>query len=109
VSDAAAPNSKVSTERSRSKRTVANRRNAQKSTGPKTPEDKRKSSLNAVKHGLHSKIIFADCDTEGRQEYRRLLANATSCCAASSRHLQAERNELRREEQKKILDQHNPR
>jgi hypothetical protein len=56
-------------ESSLSKRTVANRLNAQKSTGPKTPEGKRKSSLNAETHGLLSKIILADCDTEGRQEF----------------------------------------
>jgi hypothetical protein len=75
VSDAAAPKPEASTESSLSKRTVANRRNAQKSTGPKTPEGKRKSSLNAVKHGLLSKEIFSSYkdDPEARGEYRRLL------------------------------------
>jgi len=34
------------------KRLAANRRNAQKSTGPRTDEGKARSSLNAVKHGL---------------------------------------------------------
>ena len=34
------------------KRIAANRANATRSTGPRTPEGKHKSSLNAVKHGL---------------------------------------------------------
>jgi hypothetical protein len=38
-----------------SKRAEANRRNAQKSTGPKTAEGKERSRLNAVKHGLRAK------------------------------------------------------
>ena len=35
-------------------RAAQNRLNAQKSTGPRTPEGKRKSSRNALKHGLCS-------------------------------------------------------
>ena len=38
---------------------TANRANAQKSTGPKTPEGKRKSSLNAYRSGLHGQIVCA--------------------------------------------------
>jgi len=36
----------------------ANRRNAQKSTGPKTPEGKRAVRLNALRHGLRSEQIL---------------------------------------------------
>ena len=36
------------------KRLDANRRNAQKSTGPRTPEGKAKASANATTHGLSS-------------------------------------------------------
>jgi len=36
-------------------RILANRRNARKSTGPKTPQGKTASSRNAVKHGLYSR------------------------------------------------------
>jgi hypothetical protein len=41
----------------------ANRRNAKKSTGPRTEEGKRRSSLNAMKHGLTARIpILPDED-----------------------------------------------
>ena|SRR2546425_24097 len=42
----------------------ANRQNARRSTGPRTPEGKRKSSTNAIKHGLSAQNIVVprgDC------------------------------------------------
>jgi hypothetical protein len=39
------------------KQLEANRANAQKSTGPKTEEGKRRSSLNATRHGLTGQVI----------------------------------------------------
>ena len=36
---------------------AANRANAQKSTGPRTPEGKSKSRLNAFRHGITAQVI----------------------------------------------------
>src|ERR1700676_1221020 len=36
----------------------ANRRNAQKSTGPKTPESKSAVSMNALRHGLRARSVM---------------------------------------------------
>jgi hypothetical protein len=47
----------------------ANRRNAQKSTGPKTPEGKAKSRRNGLQHGLTAKTcMLADEDPEALLE-----------------------------------------
>jgi hypothetical protein len=37
------------------KRAEANRRNAQHSTGPRSPEAKNRTRLNALKHGMRAK------------------------------------------------------
>src|SRR5262249_5150540 len=53
------------------KKLEANRRNAEKSTGPKTPEGKERSSQNGLTHGLTSK----KCPIwpgENEEEYREL-------------------------------------
>ncbi|MCL5281803.1 MAG: hypothetical protein M1376_18045 [Planctomycetes bacterium] len=57
----------------------ANRANAQKSTGPRTPEGKEKASRNALKHGLLAKeavVVGEDLDEFDlfRDQYRAELA-----------------------------------
>ena len=55
-------------------RLAANRENAQKSSGPITPEGKAKSSLNAVKHGLTgATVLFANA--EDARNYARHVAD----------------------------------
>lgn len=50
---------------------AANRRNAQKSTGPRTPEGRTTSGQNALRHGLCSK--FALIENETNEEVQSLL------------------------------------
>ena len=50
----------------------ANRRNAQKSTGPKSPQGKAASSLNALKTGIHSATAVLPC--EDRAAHDALVA-----------------------------------
>jgi hypothetical protein len=53
----------------------ANRRNAQRSTGPTSPEGTQHSSRNALKHGLLAKEIVIDTGDgkENKKEFERLL------------------------------------
>ena len=51
----------------------ANRRNAQHSTGPKSPEGKARSSQNALKHGFRSSRVVLS--NESQERYDSLLAN----------------------------------
>jgi hypothetical protein len=47
----------------------ANRRNAKKSTGPRSPEGKRRSALNAMKHGITARIpLLPDEDARAYNE-----------------------------------------
>jgi len=51
----------------------ANRRNAQRSTGPKTEEGKKQSRRNALKHGLAAEVLVPDEDRKAfRKEKRRM-------------------------------------
>jgi len=52
------------------KQIEANRRNALKSTGPKTPEGKAVVSLNSLRHGLRARTVVLP--GENRQEFHRL-------------------------------------
>src|SRR5689334_15752073 len=45
-------------------RITANRANALKSTGPKTPEGKAASKMNAVKHGIRSREVLVSGENE---------------------------------------------
>jgi hypothetical protein len=58
------------------KRLTANRANALKSTGPKTPGGKRNSSRNALKHGILARTVLID--NESRQRFYELLSSFTS-------------------------------
>ncbi|NLX12734.1 MAG: hypothetical protein GXY44_03655 [Phycisphaerales bacterium] len=53
---------------------AANRRNAQKSTGPQTPEGKAVVSRNAVRHGLLAQhIVLAEDPNENPADFNQLL------------------------------------
>ena len=48
----------------------ANRRNALKSTGPKTPEGKAAVSMNSLRHGLRARTVVLP--GEDREEFNQL-------------------------------------
>jgi hypothetical protein len=54
-----------------SKRAIASRRNGAKSKGPKTPEGKAISSLNALKHGLLSNLVVVP-GLESKADFEKL-------------------------------------
>jgi len=53
------------------KQIAANRRNAQKSTGPNTPAGKKRSSRNAIKHGVFSRELVSAWEDD--KDFRQLL------------------------------------
>jgi hypothetical protein len=57
------------------KRLAANRRNALKSTGPKSPEGKARASMNALKHGLRASSLAVPVleNPEDWEVHRRLV------------------------------------
>src|SRR5437764_459418 len=56
-SAASAPGAPIIMTTTTTDRAEINRRNAQSSTGPKTPEGKERSKFNALKHGLTAKTL----------------------------------------------------
>jgi hypothetical protein len=55
----------------------ANRQNAQRSTGPRTPEGKAKVAMNALKHGLTAdRIVLANEDPEEFDAFRSAMLAA---------------------------------
>ena len=60
----------------------ANRRNASRSTGPRTPEGKRQSRGNAVRHGLTAETVIADL--EDAEDYEAFQAAVVSDYDAES-------------------------
>ena len=57
---------------------ATNRQNAQKSTGPRTPEGKARSSRNGTSHGLSGELILTD-DERGAILARRRAKIAAEC------------------------------
>ncbi len=55
---------------------AANRANAQKSTGPRTPEGKARSRMNSWKHGITAQVVVLD--QESQPAFDRLLQNLRS-------------------------------
>jgi hypothetical protein len=56
------------------KKIEANRRNAKKSTGPKTEEGKARSAMNSIKYGIYSdKYLIKDESYEEFDNYRRKI------------------------------------
>ena len=46
---------------------AANRRNAQRSTGPRSPEGRKAIRLNAVTHGLTAEVIVLALQTDSQR------------------------------------------
>lgn len=65
------------------KQLAANRANARKSTGPRTPQGKARSSQNAVKHGILARAVLPSAleAVESREDFDQLLASLTDLFA----------------------------
>jgi hypothetical protein len=74
------PKTKARTKKPSAARAEANRRNSQKSTGPKTDEGKAKSRFNALKHGMTAQSILLPGD-DGQAFASRLCAICLTTCS----------------------------
>jgi hypothetical protein len=74
TANTSATKSKTKSKKASSAKTAANRRNAEKSVGPKTPEGKAKSRFNALKHGMTAQtVLLPGDDTEAFTKRLRYL------------------------------------
>jgi len=73
------------------KKIQANQQNAQRSTGPKSPEGRAKSALNAIKHGLCAQTVIIS--SENSDEFRTFHKNLSADFAPVN---QIERNMVSR-------------
>jgi hypothetical protein len=64
------------------KQTDANRRNAAKSTGPRTPAGKIRARANALKHGLAAKSVRDESKRQQIDALTRVFAGQTGSIAA---------------------------
>jgi hypothetical protein len=65
----------------------ANRANAQKSTGPTSPEGKKRSSLNGMRHGLTgSTFLMTDSDRAGFRTFAESFIKALKPASEVKRH-----------------------
>ena len=63
------------------KQIEASRKNAQKSTGPRTPQGKARSSMNALKHGLMSRqVLLPDEDKKELEAFAGRIRNVLAPC-----------------------------
>ena len=72
-------------------RILANRRNARKSTGPRTPEGKAIVAQNPVKHGLHARQALINSDDQAEFDLYRIHLLADLAPATPMESILAER------------------
>jgi nitrate reductase beta subunit len=78
------------------KQIEANRKNATRSTGPRTAVGKSKSSRNALRHGLSLPLIMDAAIKADLEELARLLANKDTNSMAAALHAAAAHLDLQR-------------